>query len=79
VILGGLALLFAGSVWLVFLRPDTAYGVVLVGLVLIGVGNIAVTRHPRRHARVAQSGGRISEHGGTERVRRMFEAVSSRA
>jgi MFS family permease len=42
VILGGLALLFAGSVWLVFLRPDTPYGMVLVGLVLVGMGNIAV-------------------------------------
>jgi EmrB/QacA subfamily drug resistance transporter len=42
VILGGLALVFAGSLWLFFLKPDTSYGVVLVGLALIGVGNISV-------------------------------------
>lgn len=42
VILGGLALLAAGALGLSFLRPETPYAAVLAGLVLVGVGNIAV-------------------------------------
>jgi MFS family permease len=42
VILGGLAFLFAGSVGLVFLKPDTPYGAIVIALALLGVGNIAV-------------------------------------
>jgi MFS family permease len=42
VILGGLALLAAGSAVLVFLQPATPYPVVLAALLLIGAGNIAV-------------------------------------
>ena len=42
VILGGLALIVAGSAALAFLRPTTPYPAVLVALVLIGAGNIAV-------------------------------------
>jgi MFS family permease len=42
VILGGLALMAAGSAGLAFLRPDTPYAAVLVALALIGAGNIAV-------------------------------------
>jgi EmrB/QacA subfamily drug resistance transporter len=42
VILGGLALMVAGSAGLAFLRPETPYGAVLVALALIGAGNIAV-------------------------------------
>jgi EmrB/QacA subfamily drug resistance transporter len=42
VILGGLALMVAGSAGLAFLRPDTPYAAVLVALALIGAGNIAV-------------------------------------
>jgi EmrB/QacA subfamily drug resistance transporter len=42
VILGGLALIAAGSGLLATLQPATPYSVVLAALVLIGVGNIAV-------------------------------------
>jgi EmrB/QacA subfamily drug resistance transporter len=42
VILGGLALIAAGSIVLSFLQPATPYATVLVGLALVGVGNIAV-------------------------------------
>jgi len=42
VILCGLTSIILGSLTLAFLRPDTSYAVVLVGLVLIGAGNIAV-------------------------------------
>jgi EmrB/QacA subfamily drug resistance transporter len=42
VIVGGLALIVLGSSVLAFLETTTPYGVVLIGLVLIGVGNIAV-------------------------------------
>ena len=42
VILGGLALMVAGCAVLAFLRPETAYPVVLLALALIGAGNIAV-------------------------------------
>ena len=42
VILGGLALILAGSLGLSFLQPETPYAAVLVGLALVGVGNIAV-------------------------------------
>jgi EmrB/QacA subfamily drug resistance transporter len=42
VILGGLALVAAGSLGLSFLQPGTPYGAVLVALALIGAGNIAV-------------------------------------
>ena len=42
VILGGLALIVGGCVPLALLRPATPYGVVLIGLVLIGAGNVSV-------------------------------------
>jgi predicted MFS family arabinose efflux permease len=42
VILGGLGLIAAGSIGLSFLQPDTPYAAVLLGLALVGVGNIAV-------------------------------------
>lgn len=42
VILGGLALVAGGCGVLSFLKPATPYGLVLFGLVLLGVGNIAV-------------------------------------
>lgn len=42
VILGGLALVGAGSLSLSFLQQGTAYATVLVALVLIGIGNIAI-------------------------------------
>jgi MFS family permease len=42
VILGGLALIAAGSLGLSFLQPETPYPAILVGLVLVGMGNIAV-------------------------------------
>ena len=42
VILGGLALVAAGSLGLSFLQPDTPYPAILVALALIGMGNIAV-------------------------------------
>jgi MFS family permease len=42
VILGGLALIVAGSGVLAFLQPATPYPVILAALALIGAGNIAV-------------------------------------
>jgi EmrB/QacA subfamily drug resistance transporter len=42
VTLGGLALVAAGCGVLALLEPDTPYGIILAGLVLIGAGNIAV-------------------------------------
>jgi MFS family permease len=42
VILGGLAIIVAGCVPLALLTPTTPYAAVLLGLVLIGAGNIAV-------------------------------------
>jgi EmrB/QacA subfamily drug resistance transporter len=42
VVLGGLVLIVLGGIGLSFLRPDTPYAAILAGLVLVGVGNIAV-------------------------------------
>jgi EmrB/QacA subfamily drug resistance transporter len=42
VILGGLVLITLGCVGLSFLQPDTPYAAVLLGLALVGVGNISV-------------------------------------
>lgn len=42
VILGGLALIVAGCLVLATLRSDTPYALILLGLCLIGAGNIAV-------------------------------------